>query len=174
MVVKMKRSSIRDSKGDRRFHTVVVILMSVLAFLVLYPLWFMIIASVSNPDAVLNGEVWILPDVIDLNGYIKIFQDDQLWIGYRNTLLYTALGTFLNLVLTIPAGYALSRPTLPYRKVLLWVFIITMFFGGGLIPYFYLISNLGLIDSIWVLILPQGISVWNMFMESMSPKFEIK
>jgi putative aldouronate transport system permease protein len=164
-MVKTKiRSSIKDSKGDRRFHTVVVILMSIFAFLVLYPLWFMIIASVSNPDAVLNGDVWILPDVIDLNGYVSIFQDAQLWTGYRNTILYTGFGTLLNLVLTIPAGYALSRPTLPYRKLLLWVFIITMFFGGGIIPYFYLISNLGLIDSPWVLILPQGISVWNMFM----------
>jgi putative aldouronate transport system permease protein len=164
-MVKTKiRSSIKDSKGDRRFHTVVVILMSIFAFLVLYPLWFMIIASVSNPDAVLNGDVWILPDVIDLNGYVSIFQDAQLWTGYRNTILYTGFGTFLNLVLTLPAGYALSRPTLPYRKLLLWVFIITMFFGGGIIPYFYLISNLGLIDSPWVLILPQGISVWNMFM----------
>jgi putative aldouronate transport system permease protein len=164
-MVKTKiRSSIKDSKGDRRFHTVVVILMSIFAFLVLYPLWFMIIASVSNPDAVLNGDVWILPDVIDLNGYVSIFQDVQLWTGYRNTILYTGFGTLLNLVLTIPAGYALSRPTLPYRKLLLWVFIITMFFGGGIIPYFYLISNLGLIDSPWVLILPQGISVWNMFM----------
>ena len=164
-MVKTKiRSSIKDSKGDRRFHTVVVILMSIFAFLVLYPLWFMIIASVSNPDAVLNGDVWILPDVIDLNGYVSIFQDAQLWTGYRNTILYTGFGTLLNLVLTLPAGYALSRPTLPYRKLLLWVFIITMFFGGGIIPYFYLISNLGLIDSPWVLILPQGISVWNMFM----------
>jgi putative aldouronate transport system permease protein len=164
MVNLLKRKKLKESKGDRIFHLVVVIIMVSFALIILYPLWFMVIASVSNPDSVLNGEVWLFPDVIDFGGYVKILNDPQIWTGYRNTILYTSIGTALNIILTIPAGYALSRPTLPYRKVILWFFIITMFFGGGIIPYFFLISNLGLIDSFWVLIIPQGISVWNMFM----------
>ena len=124
----------------------------------------MVIASVSNPDAVLNGEVWLIPDTIDFSGYRKIFSDGEIWTGYRNTILYTAIGTTLNIILTIPAGYALSRPNLPFRKYIIWFFIVTMFFGGGLIPFYFLISNLGLIDTFWVLIIPQGLSVWNMFM----------
>lgn len=164
MVKPINKRHSMESKGDQLFHLGVIILMTLLAIIVLYPLWFMVIASVSNPDAVLNGEVWLIPDTIDLSGYRKIFADPQIWTGYRNTILYTVIGTTLNIILTIPAGYALSRPNLPYRKYIMWFFIITMFFGGGLIPYFFLISNLGLIDSFWVLIIPQGLSVWNMFM----------
>lgn len=161
--VKNKKSNM-ESKGDKFFHIGVIILMTLFALIVLYPLWFMVIASVSNPDSVLNGEVWLWPDTIDFSGYVKIFNDPQIWTGYKNTILYTVIGTTLNIILTIPAGYALSRPNLPYRKYIMWFFIITMFFGGGLIPFYFLISSLGLIDSFWVLIIPQGLSVWNMFM----------
>jgi putative aldouronate transport system permease protein len=164
MVNFLKRNKLKESRGDQIFHLAVVVIMTSFALIILYPLWFMVIASVSNPDSVLNGEVWLIPDIIDFGGYVKILNDPQIWTGYRNTILYTSIGTALNIILTIPAGYALSRPTLPYRKFILWFFIVTMFFGGGIIPYFFLISNLGLIDSFWVLIIPQGISVWNMFM----------
>lgn len=164
MVKNMFKSHKMESKGDQLFHIGVIVLMTLLGLIVLYPLWFMIIASVSNPDAVLNGEVWLFPDTIDFSGYQKIFADPQIWNGYKNTILYTLIGTTLNIILTIPAGYALSRSNLPYRKYIMWFFIITMFFGGGLIPFYFLISSLGMIDSFWVLIIPQGLSVWNMFM----------
>ncbi len=163
-MVKHVKATNRESRGDKIFHISVIIFMSLMALLILYPLWFMIIASVSNPDAVLNGEVWLWPDTIDFSGYKKIFEDPQIWTGYRNTILYTVIGTALNIILTIPAGFALSRPNLPFRKFFIWFFIVTMFFGGGLIPYYFLISGLGLIDTFWVLIIPQGLSVWNMFM----------
>lgn len=159
-----KKRFLMESRGDKIFHISVIIFMSLFALIVLYPLWFMVIASVSNPDAVLNGEVWLIPDTIDFSGYAKIFSDAEIWTGYRNTILYTAIGTTLNIILTIPAGYALSRANLPFRKYIMWFFIVTMFFGGGLIPFYFLISNLGLIDTFWVLIIPQGLSVWNMFM----------
>ncbi|MDY0210651.1 MAG: carbohydrate ABC transporter permease [Acholeplasma sp.] len=163
-MVKRKKKNNMESRGDRLFHIGVIVLMTLLAVVVLYPLWFMVIASVSNPDSVLNGQVWLWPDTVDFSGYVKIFNDSQIWTGYKNTILYTLIGTSLNILLTIPAGYALSRPNLPYRKYIMWFFIITMFFGGGLIPFYFLISSLGLIDSFWVLIIPQGLSVWNMFM----------
>lgn len=163
-MVKLNKKSKMESKGDKYFHIGVIIMMIIFAIITLYPLWFMVIASVSNPDSVLNGHVWLWPDTIDFSGYIKIFNDPQIWIGYRNTILYTLIGTALNIILTIPAGYALSRPNLPHRKYIMWFFIITMFFGGGLIPFYFLISNMGMIDTFWVLIIPQGLSVWNMFM----------
>lgn len=160
----MKTKNMKRSKGDRRFNIFVYVVMVIMALIILYPLWFVVIASVSSPDAILNGEVWLIPDIIDFSGYKKIFADSQIWVGYRNTIIYTFFGTLLNIVLTIPAGFALSRKELPYRKLIMWFFIITMFFGGGLIPYYILIDTLGLIDNPLVLIIPQGISVWNMFM----------
>jgi putative aldouronate transport system permease protein len=163
-MVKRRKKINMESKGDTYFRIGVIILMISFAIIIAYPLWFMVIASISSPDAVLNGEVWLWPDTIDFSGYVKIFNDPQIWIGYRNTILYTLVGTTLSIVLTIPAGYALSRPNLPYRKYFMWFFIITMFFGGGLIPFYFLVSSLGMIDTFWVLIIPQGLSVWNMFM----------
>lgn len=163
-MVKRRKKINMESRGDKYFRIGVVILMISFAIIIAYPLWFMVIASISSPDAVLNGEVWLWPDTIDFSGYVKIFNDPQIWIGYRNTILYTLVGTTLSIVLTIPAGYALSRPNLPYRKYFMWFFIITMFFGGGLIPFYFLVSSLGMIDTFWVLIIPQGLSVWNMFM----------
>ena len=127
-MVKLNKKSNMESKGDKYFHIGVIIMMIIFAIITLYPLWFMVIASVSNPDSVLNGHVWLWPDTIDFSGYIKIFNDPQIWIGYRNTILYTLIGTALNIILTIPAGYALSRPNLPHRKYIMWFFIITMFF----------------------------------------------
>lgn len=160
---KRKKSSL-ETRGDRIFHTSVLVMMIIFAIIILYPLWFIIAASVSSPDAVLNGEMWLWPDAIDFTGYQRIFSDSSIWIGYRNTIFYTTVGTALNIVLTIPAGFALSQRHLPYRKYLMWFFIITMFFGGGLIPFYYLISDLGMIDHWTVLVIPQGLSVWNMFM----------
>lgn len=158
------KNNIGRTKGDKVFNVFVYVIMIILAIIILYPLWFVIIASVSSPDAILNGEVWLLPDVVDFSGFKRIFADKQIWIGYRNTILYTFFGTLLNIILTIPAGYALSRKELPHKKAFMWFFIITMFFGGGLIPFYVLIDKLGLIDNPLVLIIPQGLSVWNMFM----------
>jgi putative aldouronate transport system permease protein len=163
-VAHKRKRPIAESKGDRAFHVFNYAFMLFLAFIILYPLWFIVIASVSSPDAVLNGDVWIVPDVIDFGGYRRIFSEPKIWIGYRNTILYTVVGTSLNILLTIPAGYAISRPTLPYRKTIMWFFIITLFFGGGLVPFYLLVSNLNLIDTFWVLILPKAVSVWNIFL----------
>ena len=113
---KRKGGSLRESRGDKIFHASVLIFMILFALIILYPLWFVVIASVSNPDSILNGEVWLWPDVVDFSGYKKIFNDPQIWTGYRNTIIYTTLGTALNILLTIPAGYALSRPNLPFES----------------------------------------------------------
>jgi putative aldouronate transport system permease protein len=154
----------KDSPTDKIFYFFNALLMILLGILVLYPLYFIVIASISNPDQVFNGNVYLYPVDITFSGYIRLFEENLIWTGYRNTVLYTFFGTALNIAMTIPTGWALSRKELPFRKAIMWFFIFTMFFGGGLIPYYLLISKLGLVDNPLVLIIPAAMSVWNVFM----------
>ncbi|HAX73143.1 MAG TPA: sugar ABC transporter permease [Firmicutes bacterium] len=158
------KSIIRASFGDKVFNIFNIVLMCLLVGIVIYPIYFIIIASVSSPEAVNNGEVWLFPNQIDLGGYQRILSEKLIWTGYKNTIIYTLLGTFLNICFTIPAGYALSRKDLPYRKAIMAFLIVTMFFGGGLVPFYTLVSNLGMVNTMWALIIPKLVSVWNIFM----------
>lgn len=153
-----------ESKSDKVYYIINNIIMILLALVVIYPLYFIVIASISNPDAIMNGEVFLFPVNVSFEGYKRLLNDSQIWIGYRNTILYTTAGTTLNILVTIPAGWALSRKTLPYRKFFMWFFIVTMFFGGGLIPFYLLVSRLNMIDTPFALIIPTAVSVWNIFM----------
>lgn len=155
---------LRDSRGDKIFRFFSGLFLLLLAAIVLYPVYFIVIASFSDPDAVLAGKVVLWPVDINLDGYIKIIERTDVWLGYRNTIVYTLLTVVLSLLVTIPAGWALSRKTLPGKKFLMIYFIIPMFFGGGLIPFYNVMSNLGLINSIWAIVLPSILSVWNLFM----------
>lgn len=159
-----RKQSLSEARIDRVYYFINNIIMAILALIVIYPLYFIIIASISNPDAVINGEVLLYPVGISLEGYERLLSESQIWIGYRNTILYTTIGTALNILVTIPAGWALSRKNLPYRKFLMWFFIVTMFFGGGLIPFYLLVSRLNMIDTPYALIIPSALSVWNVFM----------
>ena len=154
----------KESTGDRIFYAVNLFILLLLAAIVIYPLYFIIIASISDADAVLGGRVFLYPVDITLVGYEKIFERTDVWRGYLNTILYTLLSTVLSLIVTITAGWALSRKTLPFRKFFMVFFIITMFFGGGLIPFYNVVSSLGLLDSIWSIVLPSVLSAWNLFM----------
>ena len=155
---------LRDSRGDKIFRFFSGLFLLLLAAIVLYPVYFIIIASFSDPDAVLAGRVVLWPVDINLDGYIKIIERTDVWLGYRNTIVYTLLTVVLSLLVTVPAGWALSRKTLPGKKFLMMYFIIPMFFGGGLIPFYNVMSNLGLINTIWAIVLPSILSVWNLFM----------
>ena len=159
-----KKGPIRLTAGDKVFYAFNALVLGLLALIVLYPLYFIIIAAISDPDAVLKGEVILLPAGINLDGFAKILQRSDVWRGYLNTIIYTALTVILALVVTIPAGWALSRKTLPGKKFWMIYFIIPMFFGGGLIPFYNVMSGLGLINTIWAIILPSILSVWNLFM----------
>jgi putative aldouronate transport system permease protein len=159
-----KKGRMRDSASDKVFYLFNGIVLILLAILIIYPLYFIVIASISNPDQVFNGNVYLFPVGVTLSGYARLFEEELIWTGYRNTILYTFFGTALNIIMTIPTGWALSRKELPFRKGIMWFFIITMFFGGGLIPYYLLISKLGLVDNPLVLIIPAAMSVWNVFM----------
>ena len=159
-----KKGPIRLTAGDKVFYAFNALVLGLLALIVLYPLYFIIIAAISDPDAVLKGEVILLPAGINLDGFAKILQRSDVWRGYLNTIIYTALTVILALVVTIPAGWALSRKTLPGKKFWMIYFIIPMFFGGGLIPFYNVMSSLDLTHTIWAVILPSILSVWNLFM----------
>ena len=158
------RNPIRDSLGDKVFYAINALVLGLMALIVLYPLYFIVIASISDPDAVLAGDVILYPVQITLSGFQKILERSDVWIGYLNTIIYTVLTVILSLIVTIPAGWALSRKTIPGKKFLMGFFIIPMFFGGGLIPFYNVMSSLGLVNTIWAIVLPSIMSVWNLFM----------
>lgn len=161
----MKNKKIRkEHMGDRLFNVFSILFLGIVALLVIYPLYFIIIASISDPDAVLSGRVVLYPVDITFSGFEKILERTDVWKGYLNTIIYTVITVVLSLVVTIPAGWALSRKNLPGKKFLMVYFIIPMFFGGGLIPFYNIMSSLNLVNSIWAVILPAVLSVWNLFM----------
>ncbi|MDE6590387.1 MAG: carbohydrate ABC transporter permease [Oscillospiraceae bacterium] len=149
--------------GDRVFYTVNGLFLGLMALIVLYPLYFIVIASISDPDAVLAGKVVLYPVQITFSGFQKILERSDIWRGYLNTIIYTVLTVILALIVTVPAGWALSRKTTPGKKGLMIYFIIPMFFGGGLIPFYNVMSSLGLVNTIWAIVLPSILSVWNLF-----------
>ena len=153
-----------DKGSNIFFYTINTFILLLLAFIVLYPLYFIIIASISDPDAVLAGKVFLYPVSITLSGFSKILERADVWKGYLNTIIYTILTVVISLLVTIPAGWALSRKNLMFRKAFMVYFIIPMFFGGGLIPFYNVMSSLHLVNTIWAIILPSVLSVWNLFM----------
>lgn len=161
---KPKKHRVRESRGDRVYYAIVYTVLLLLALIVVYPLYFVVIASFSSADAVLAGRVYLFPVDIDFTGYIRCFERTDIWIGYGNTIWYTAAYTVLSVVFTVTAAWALSRKTLPFRKFWMIFFTITMFFGGGLIPFYKVVSDLGMLDSPLSIILPGTVSAWNLFM----------
>ena len=161
---KPKKHRVRESRGDRVYYAIVYFVLLLLALIVVYPLYFVVIASFSSADAVLAGKVYLFPVDIDFTGYIRCFERTDIWIGYGNTIWYTAAYTILSVVFTVTAAWALSRKTLPFRKFFMIFFTITMFFGGGLIPFYKVVSDLGMLDNPLSIILPGTVSAWNLFM----------
>ncbi|RYN11949.1 sugar ABC transporter permease [Bifidobacterium animalis subsp. animalis] len=165
----------RKTASDRVVDIAIAVIITLIVLAIIYPLWFIVIASFSQPDAVASGQVILLPKGVSLSGYAKILSDSRIWIGYRNTILYTLVGTAVNLVVTIPAAFALSRREFKPRRIIMFLFAFTMFFSGGLIPSYLLIKQLGLLNSMWVFILPGAFGVYNMiiarsFFESSIPE----
>lgn len=153
---------IKQTRFDRLIDRCVVALLVLICILTLYPLWYTFIASFSDPFALAQGQVILFPKTPTLEAYRTVFKDQRIWLGYRNSLFYTFFGTFLNLCVTIPAGYALSRKNLFARRWVMLFFVFTMYFSGGLIPSYLNIRNLKLINTIWVLLLPGIVSVYNL------------
>ncbi|GKS09543.1 sugar ABC transporter permease [Paenibacillus chitinolyticus] len=150
-----------NTREDRLFNTVIYLVLGLVLLIVLYPLVFVLSASFSEPQYIMNGEVLLWPKGLTLDSYTKIFEDGQIMRGFGNTLLYTTTGTLLNVIMTILAAYPLSRKDFVGRNLFMGLFVFTMFFSGGLIPTYILIKNLGLLNSFWVMILPGAVSIWN-------------
>lgn len=149
------------TRNDLMFNIVLYGISAFILLIVVYPLYFIIIASFSNPTEVANGHVWFVPSQFTVDGYKEIMRHGELWMGYRNTIVYTALGTVIGLAVNIPAAYALSRKDLVGRRFFTLYFVFTMFFGGGLIPTYFTIRNFGLYNTIWVMVLPFSVAVYH-------------
>lgn len=159
--MKRVRQKVRRQGKDLLFDIVLYSICTVMLLLVLYPLWFIVIASFSDPSAVAGGHVWILPVGFTLDGYDELFKQPEVWSGYRNTIAYTVLGTIFGLVVNIPAAYALSRKDLWGRRALMGLYVFTMFFSGGMIPIFLTVQEMGFYNSFWVMIIPFAVSAYN-------------
>nr|WP_054950444.1 carbohydrate ABC transporter permease [Numidum massiliense] len=153
--------AVRESRSDRLFKIANYTFLTVVLAIVLYPLIYVVSASISNPAFVNSGQMWLFPKDIMWEGYVRVFENKQIWIGYRNTIFYTLLGTTINLLVTIPAAYALSRRDLVGRNWIMGMFVFTMFFSGGLIPTYLLVKNMGMVNTIWAMVLPNAAAVWN-------------
>jgi len=151
----------KESFTDRVFNAINLTIIITLLLVVLYPLIYVLSASISNPDAVGSGEVVLYPIGFTLEGYFRIFREKYVLIGYRNTLYYTIVGTALNISLTLPCAYALSKKDMPGRNVLMGIFLFTMYFSGGMIPSFLLVRSLGLVNTRITLIILGAVSVYN-------------
>ncbi|GJM78743.1 hypothetical protein HMSSN139_12390 [Paenibacillus sp. HMSSN-139] len=127
---------INNRSSDRVMEVLLYVFAVLFLIVLMYPLYFIVIASFSDPSTVANGQVWFVPKGFTLDGYKELFKHENIWIGYRNTILYTVVGTAIGLVVNVSAAYALSRKDLVGRKFLSLFFIFTMFFSGGLIPTF--------------------------------------
>ncbi|MFV0400594.1 MAG: carbohydrate ABC transporter permease [Oscillospiraceae bacterium] len=154
--------SIRETRSDRVFDVITTILVVIITLAIAYPLYFIVIASFSNPDLVASGQVILIPKDISLNGYLYILRDPRIMTGYLNTFLYTVCGTLLALVITIPAGYALSRRDLLGRGIIMKCMVFTMYFSGGLIPTYLIVKGLHLVDTRLVLIILGSFSAYNL------------
>lgn len=160
--MKNRKNKVKRSRQDVIFDTVIWIILTLLFLIVAYPLYFIIIASISNPDAVAGGKVVFFPVGFSLAGYAEVFKNAQVVKGFINSLLYTACGVMINLIITLPTAFALSRDKFGGRRFVTIFYMITMFVSGGMIPTYLVVKNMHLLNSMWSLILPGSISVFNM------------
>lgn len=150
------------SWNDKIFYIVIAIILTIFFLLVLYPCVFVISASFSSGSAVQSGKVVLFPVKFSLEGYKIVFNTNKVWLGFRNSLLYTFGGTIINVVMTMTAAYCLSRRDLPGRNGIMLIFTFTMFFSGGMIPAYMLIQKLGFLNTPWAVLIPGAIGVYNL------------
>lgn len=157
-----QKQVILRSGSDRAFDIALAVICGLIFISVLYPLYFVVLASFSDPIQVAGGKVWLWTNKPTLEGYKKVFEYEKLWVGYRNTIVYAVVGVAAHLLVTIPAAYALSRKDAMLRGPIMMLFTITMFFGGGIVPTYLIYKAFGMLDTIWVMTLPGCVSVYNL------------
>lgn len=163
------------SKGDIAFDAFNYVILSIILLVVLYPLYFIIIASFSNPTYVNNGSMMFWPKDITFAGYRRVLDYAQVWIGYRNTIFYAVGGTLLNVAVTMGLAYTLSRKAFLGKKAMTFYLLIPMFFSGGLIPTYLLVKDLGLLNSWTIMVIINMVNVFNViiartFLQSSLPE----
>lgn len=165
---------VKESVGDHVFNVFNTILMIIISIVIIYPLWYTIVASFTDPVIVNTGKFLLIPTEFYANGYKEAFSYPNLWSGYKNNIIYTVISVIVSICVTVPGAYALSRKDMAGRRGLMFLFTFTMFFNGGMIPMYLTIKSLHLYNTMWALICPAAVSVYNMivcrsFFESSLP-----
>ena len=158
----MKTKPVKRCREDVIFDTVIFIILTLILFVVAYPLYWVLISSFSDPTAVSAGKVLLRPIGFTLKGYAEVFKNSQVMRGFFNSSVITFVGVCVNLAVTLPTAYALSRDNFSGKKPITVFYMITMFFGGGMIPTYLVVKNMQLLNTIWALVLPGCLSVYNM------------
>lgn len=158
----MQATAIRDTRSDKILYTATNIVLLLFTIMVLYPLIFIVSSSLSSGTAVSTGQVVLWPVDFSLDGYKAVFTYHRILTGYLNTFFYTFTGTIINVVATLITAYPLAMPGMQFKRGYLLLFTFTMFFSGGLVPSYLLISQLGLINTRWSMLIPSMISVYNL------------
>lgn len=157
--IKKKRAVLNN---DKAFDVIVFVLLSVIFVAAAYPLYFVIIASISDPDFVNRGEVFLIPKGFMISSYQTVFKDARILLGYQNTIIYTLFGTAISVVITILAAFPLSRKEMVGYKFFIWFFLLTMYFKGGLIPLYLQVRNLGLVNTRASIVVMGALGIWNL------------
>jgi len=155
-------NKINRTRFDKVFDLGLIVIGLILIIIYAYPMYFVVIASFSDPVYVGSGRTWFVPRGLNVLGYEEILGNMRIWTGYRNTFIYTILGTLMSLFVTLPAAYSLSRKELPARRLINFIFLFTMFFSGGLIPLYMVLKDFNLINNFWLFIVPFSLNVYNM------------
>jgi multiple sugar transport system permease protein/putative aldouronate transport system permease protein len=155
-----RKNKIRITKGDRLYLALVYAFLGLFILTIAYPIIYVVSASFSSPSALVQGRVYLVPVEPGLEGYRAVFNNQSVWRGYVNTMVYTAVGTCIGVLVTMLGGFVLSRREFPLKGPVTLFFTITMFFSGGLLPTYLLITNMKMVNTIWALVLPGAYSVW--------------
>ena len=162
---------------DKMFLILINVFLTFVFIITVYPFLYVLAVSLSSPQAVMQNKVFLYPIGINFNAYKVVLDNKAIWVGYKNTLLYTSVGTFVNLLLTSTMAYALSKKYLYCRRFFSFIVVFTMFFQGGLIPTYLLVNKLHMINTMWAVIFPYAISTWNLmimrtFFMALPPELE--
>ncbi len=158
----MSQNFINERGSDRAFTIFNYIVLTLFLIAVAYPLIYVFSASMSDPRSVISGKMWLWPVDITFDGYRAVFRNSRIVTGFQNSLFYTVAGTLISVTLTILAAYPLSRKDLAGRNVIMFLFVFTLLFGGGLIPTYLVVREVGMLNTRWALIIPAALSVYNM------------
>ena len=152
----------RTFGGDQMFDVGVTVIAAFVLVIVLVPLLFVLAASFSDPDLVVRGKVLLIPKGFTTKAYQMVFENKDIWKGFRNTCFYTVVGTAISVTLTVLAAYPLSKKELPGRNIFMMLILFTMYFSGGMIPTYLVVKDLGMYDTVWALLIPAAISTYNL------------